>query len=486
MLPLIKRFFEALESEGVIYCHWKSNAYIAQAALGEDDLDLLISHSSSKLFLAILHRFDFKEALGPKGIPQIPGIFNYYGYDQKARKIVHVHAHYKLVLGHDMTKNYHLPIEDVYLESSYQGQFFRIPNSEFEFIVFIIRMMLKYSTWNVILSGEGRVSSREQQEMEHLRKKVSREKIGLVLAKHLPFLKLELFDECIRSLQPNCSIWIRLRAGYHVKKTLNGCRIRPNFQDIWLQFWRRLKIGAKRRLFRKVPRKRMKNGGILVAVIGGDGAGKTTVIGGILEWISPLFATMKIHLGKPSWSWMTILIRGILKIGRVFRFWEFTRVPLDFDYEKNLDFFPGYPTLIRAVCTARDRYLSYVKARRNADKGIFVICDRFPLPQMIPMDGPRIEWMTRTLKNNRFIRLLSKLENNYYQSILPPDLIFVLKVNPDTAVDRKSDENEASVRIRSKLIWKKDWKGLADYIVDANQPKTRVLDAIKLLLWPNI
>ena len=483
MLPLIERLLKALESEGVVYCHWKSNAFIACAAHGEDDLDLLVGQGSRQAFWGILNRLGFKEALTSKGMLQIPGILDYYGYDDTAGRLVHVHVHYKLILGHDMTKNYHLPIENVYLESSFPGEFFRIPAPEFEWTIFVIRMMLKHSTWNAILCGEGKLCSRERQEMEYLQGKVSREQIGHVLAKHIPFLKLELFDDCIRSLQPRCPLWFRFQVGYQVQKALHACRLRPRAIDIWLQFWRRLIMAAKRRLFGFVPRMRMKNGGVLVAFVGGDGAGKTTVVEGIAKWLSPPFFMKQVHMGKPPWSFRTIFIRGILKIGRILRLYPFSKAPVDFRDEVSPAVFPGYPTLIREVCTARDRYLSYAKARRHADKGALVICDRFPLPQWIFMDGPQIEWMARSMPKKGFVALLDKLERKYYQSIRLPDLLFVLKADPDMAVKRKSEENTAFVRARSKEIWEKDWGGTAAHLIDANRPSREVLDKTKAVLW---
>jgi thymidylate kinase len=245
-------------------------------------------------------------------------------------------------------------------------------------------------------------------------------------------------------------------------------------------------MAAAGRVLRKTPRKRMRNGGMLVAFVGGDGAGKTTIIEAISDWLSARFATKKFHLGKPSWSGLTVLIRAALKVGRVLGLYPFSRVPLEFRDEEAPAAFPGYPTLFRAACTARDRFRSYRKARREADRGVFVICDRFPLPGIISMDGPQIDWMTRGLPGRRLVRFLGSRERRYYRSILAPDLLFVLRANPDTAVERKQDESAASVRARSLEIWEKDWQGTGAVVIDANQPKDEVVDRIKTLVWRNL
>ena len=57
-------------------------------------------------------------------------------------------------------------------------------------------------------------------------------------------------------------------------------------------------------------RKRMANGGMLVAIIGGDGSGKTTVVNELRQKLSEEFDVIKVHMGKPSWSWTTIIIEG--------------------------------------------------------------------------------------------------------------------------------------------------------------------------------
>ena len=86
----------------------------------------------------------FKEALVPRS-RRVPGVVNFLGVDGPTDKFVHIHAHYELVVGDDTTKNYRLPVERAYLESSVQGGLFRVPAPEYEFIGFVIRMLLKHA-----------------------------------------------------------------------------------------------------------------------------------------------------------------------------------------------------------------------------------------------------------------------------------------------------------------------------------------------------
>jgi hypothetical protein len=140
-----------MELEGITYCHWKSNNALDRSASGINDLDLLVSRADTDQFNRILNDLGFIQCRAPRE-KQMPGVLSFFGFDIEADKLIHVHAHYQLIIGHDMTKNYRLPIERPYLDSAIQNGLFKIPAPEFEFIVFVIRMVLKHSTWDSILS----------------------------------------------------------------------------------------------------------------------------------------------------------------------------------------------------------------------------------------------------------------------------------------------------------------------------------------------
>ena len=61
-LPLIKKLCEALNSQQVSYCHWKSNWKLNRWLTGDGDLDLLVQRADKQRFIAIVSGLGFKQA----------------------------------------------------------------------------------------------------------------------------------------------------------------------------------------------------------------------------------------------------------------------------------------------------------------------------------------------------------------------------------------------------------------------------------------
>ena len=494
---LIHRLCQALEAEGITYCHWKSNNALDRSASGDNDLDLLVSRADVPRFTRILCRLGFKQGKAPAE-KQLPGVLDYYGYDEAADRLIHVHAHYQLILGHDMTKNYRLPIERPYIESAVQDDLFKVPAAEFEFIVFVIRMVLKHSTWDVILGGEGTLKAAERQELAYLQARINQDRVDDILTRHLPYISTELFNNCLQALQPGCSTWTRVKTGQQLQTKLRANARRPVPIDIYLKLWRRATLAIRRRIFNSSPKCRLESGGAMIAIVGGDGAGKSTAIDALYAWLSKNFATTRVHLGSPSWSWTTLTIRGILKIGNLLGLY-----PVESSFRETLNqrsvVSPGYPLLIREVSRARDRYWTYIKARRFAANGGLAILDRFPLPQITLMDGhqagrflsqledgPLADQFMSPRRASRLAKILVKREESYYRQIVLPELLLVLRVDPEIAVQRKTDEDATSVRERSREIWELNWEHTDTHIIDGSKSKTDVLTELKPLIWSEL
>jgi thymidylate kinase len=491
VLVLIAALCGALEAERVRYCHWKSNEAIARSASGENDLDLLVARPDAERFERTLRRLGFKDTDQPPW-KQLPGIYHSYGLDATG-VFVHIHAHYQLVIGDDMTKNIHLPIEDAYIAPARSEGTFPIPSTAFELLLFLIRMVVKHSTWDAFVSFQGSLSKSERRELEDLLERTNLRDVWQLAEQHLPFIPRELLERCLRCVQPGASRWLQIRTAARLQRALAGCSRRPPVLDTGLRMWRRARTVFRRKVLRRGPvRSRLASGGALVAIVGGDGAGKTTVVDGLSSWLATEHIdSSTVHMGKPSWSALTTVVKGLLKLVAATKRTSTSsgkalRSSLSAGDEGALTV-RNRARLVWEVLTARDRFRTYRKARRLATNGSIVICDRYPLPEVSLMDGA----VTGRLKDpsawGRWAAWLARIERGYYERISEPDTLVVLRVDPDTAVERRQGlEPESSVRPRSEEIWRIDWSGTAAIVIDAASSKDEVLSEVKAVIWSRL
>ena len=235
-----------------------------------------------------------------------------------------------------------------------------------------------------------------------------------------------------------------------------------------------LRVGRRLRILPRARRLRLAHGGSLVALLGGDGAGKTTCTAELASWLGTQFDVRTAHLGRPPRSLTTLLVGGLLRLRRALRG---SGAPAGT---------PDLLELLRLVCTARDRYHLFAKMRRFAVAGGIALCERYPVQQNRLLVGPEIARLIGHGRDTILSRWLMRVEQSYYRRITRPDVIIVLLVDPELAVQRKTDEPADYVRARSRIIWETDWSDTGAHLVDASRPLAEVVAHLKAVVWAEI
>lgn len=488
-LPAVVAFFDALNAQGIRYCHWKSNIRLDSGLAGCTDLDLLIDPEHELPFKLLLEEYYIKLLLAPVA-KCYPGIEHYLGFDSQTGRLFHLHVHFSLVLGEQYIKNYRLPFEKQFLDKPRFYNNVKIPSAELELIVLTLRALLKYRDRDVIkdilsIRSPG-IPAYIFNEVIWLLEQTSLEQV----ASTLRTLPLDMDPDVILGFLKTMSD--APRSGYtlfllrsHVRKMLQPYQRRSRLRAS-LDYYKQ--AGRKMLIQRSAPDRQLMlpDGGMMIALIGVDGAGKSTFCDKLTNWLSWKVDTHFYYMGskQPSvlttWSYMLFRMarRGHRELsalwgeGNFLARWTINirKVLLSLHY-----FFVGF-----------DRYRRYLAAKREASNGSLVIFDRYPF--VAPLDGPEIHLIDNGLINS-VSRILSRAEQNLYKNFKPVDLLILLEVSLETSLRRKPDHPLKTIReknvalnsVKSQLTKEQEkWKWVT---IDTDKPFEDVLLHLKELIW---
>lgn len=453
MLPKIKELVEALNGEGVRYCHWKSNAALAQTVAGRTDFDLLVDRRDAPRFRSLMTRLLFRPVAAPRA-ERFPSMEHHYALDEESGMLVHVHAYFRVITGESLVKNYHLPLEEMLLQNIRDLGSIRVPTASAELVIFTLRMMLKHTTLVelLLLVRDGRAM---HDEIAWLSQTGSPQEAADLVRDWLPSLDPGLFSTCAEALRSTTPAWRRVWLGLRLRRQLA-----PYSRHFWL--WARLQGAWKfstlllRRLFRVRTRMSPLSGGAVIAFVGPEATGKSTLLAEVIGWLGGDFTVERIHAGKPPATVGTAVpniflpaLRSLLPGHRS------SRVEARFAPEGHAEEpEEGFPLLfaLRSVMLAYDRRALLCRAFSRAAGGAFVLCDRYPSVGKGAPDGPQMAHLALPRGPLSLRRFLARLEGRLYRQIPPPDLVLHLTVPVEIAVARNETrgkkEPEDYVRLR--------------------------------------
>lgn len=211
----------------------------------------------------------------------------------------------------------------------------------------------------------------------------------------------------------------------------------------------------------------------VIAIVGSDGAGKSTVGDALLAWLREQGPAELCHLGKQSGN-LARLIGRIPLVGR--------RVETGLENKVQKaegDRGPGFLTSIGIYAFTVRRMWRFRRMLRLQREGVTVLADRFPqVSHPAAIDGPGFG---RMRCDRGLARILAPIELRQFEWMAShrPDLVIRLNVDPETAMARKPDHAPEKLVAKVQEIRQLTFGGAPIVDIDASQPLDAVLAEAK-------
>jgi thymidylate kinase len=492
---LIDSLVSVLNQGNLQYCHWKSNFSLAESFAGETDLDLLIDRKSLSHILIIFLRMGFKPA-GTKSGLDPDGIFHYYGLDDSTGQLIHVHLFSSILTGESFVKTHLLPFENMLLENTSTIGTMKVASRAAELVAFVVRTFIKYgSLLDVLVLA--RQTEMLRDELTWLQYEGELAESLALLNKYCPVIDTALFLECLKALKGNASLPRRILLAQTVRWHLQiyAKYNLPGLVSAYSQFlWEK----AQSLLEGHRKKKTLKTGGVVIAFVGAEATGKSTLVSETGNWVKPIFSTRTVHAGKPPSTWITApfnvilpLLRRLLPQLRTTRQEGRMAAPVEILAPPVTKGWSGLIYAVRSVSLAWDRRQLLVRARYHAANGDIVICDRYPSENIGAMDSPRLhENHDLAGIQGALYNWLARLEQRFYKEIPPPDVVLKLTVSMETARQRNRDrikvDKETDAYLEARHRQCREWVMAGTkyiYEIDTEQSLANTILAVKRKIW---
>ncbi len=485
-LPVISNLLSTLHDQQILYCHWKSNEHLGASMLGDTDLDILFDCNEKTKIEQVLWGCGFKrfDAIRQK---QYKDIVDFIALDIDTGKLVHVHTHYRLTLGEPFLKGYQIKWEKLILSRRVFNAEFEIYTIDpaFEILLLFLREALKLRNRDkvmMVLANRKECNKYVLQEYHWLKKRIRDTDI------------LELAEKLFEHYSPIYELLIGKLDRKQLKKLaplvrheFRKQRLHSPMVSLFLRWYREAKVILSRKLARLLSRpilsKRINpRGGRIVAVIGADGSGKSTISSNLYKTFVSKLDVYKIYFGRGDGdiSWFRKILKSAKKTHSSKRGVSPTEAKAKSGWMT--DVYKCIEAL--TVAYEKNRNLNLMlKAKRKRE---FVICDRYPQNQVMGYnDGPLLHHLRNSL--NPLVRVAVIWEAAVYKKAdrYSPDLVIKLITEAEVVEKRKPGETsleklEAKIEGIRQVKFGKDCRVIT---INTDQPLQNVLKIVRKEVW---
>lgn len=482
VLEVLRRFDE----RGVAYCHWKSNDHLEAALSGDTDLDLLVDPAGIDHAYAVFAELSCRRGRVANARNDI-GLEDFLGIDDESNRMVHFHVHYRIPGGERHNKRFRMPWERVVLDTRVRdasGVWVTAP--ELEVVLLLTRYALKLRGRDRLLGSSG-----PESELAFLMSTSDRERVLDVSEQLLgPLARLPIAG-CldrgpgVKELARLRQVVTRVLASQTSSRGPAAFTRRMNREAAW----------AMRGISRKVVARPVlkgrggTGGGVIVAFVGCDGSGKSTMVAETRNFLAPKLDVYPMYLGSGdgSSSWL----RTPMKVVRDRAFGPSrnrgtiaTKERVGTQHPKAMS--AAKVVWALALASEKSRKLRQIMTART--RGMVVVCDRWPQMQYPgELDGPRL---THWAGGNARQRWLAAYELRPYELArrFPPDIVIRLDVDVETARARRPEDAPEYLAHRIELVRGLSFDGslFGAVEIDATQPPDKVLTAILRAVWSRL
>jgi thymidylate kinase len=214
----------------------------------------------------------------------------------------------------------------------------------------------------------------------------------------------------------------------------------------------------------------------VIAVVGSDGSGKSTLSADLVARLSAERETAFLYLGQSSGNILT-RIRGLPLIGEVIgRF--LVRRSQRVHAEESRSAAPDLPSALVVHLLSRWRNHKFGRMLAMNRRGVVVVTDRYPQAEVpgFYFDGPGLDASGGA---KGLVRWLTGRELHLYRRMIShvPALVIRLNIDADTAHRRKPDHKLAMLRDKTRVIPRLQFNGARILDLDSTEPYPQMLSA---------